>query len=171
MKKSGEKVKINLHKYDSGLDIAVLKSQEFSFTEPSIYITKNPVNLGDEIFALGYPFISSMGNDIKITNGIISSKSGYMGDTKYLQVSSSINPGNSGGPLVDKTGNLVGVVTSKHTQAENSGYVLKMSYLKAFLEENSIDFQISNIKLPEAQKPFSTIADRIASSVFIVFAE
>ena len=75
-----------------------------------------------------------MGNEIKLTTGIISSKTGFMGDVTLYQISAPIQPGNSGGPLFDKRGNLIGIVNAKHKGAENVGYAIKISYLKNIVE-------------------------------------
>lgn len=48
-----------------------------------------------------------MGDEIKLTNGIISSKTGFQGDVTSYQLSAPVQPGNSGGPLFDDKGNIV----------------------------------------------------------------
>ena len=56
------------------------------------------------MFALGYPMSDILGEENKkVTDGIISSKTGYQGDVVTYQISVPIQPGNSGGPLFDKT--------------------------------------------------------------------
>ena len=75
-----------------------------------------------------------MGNEIKLTNGIISSRSGYEGDVTLYQISAPIQPGNSGGPMFDMKGRIVGVVCAKHGGAENASYAIKTSYLKNLVE-------------------------------------
>ena len=97
----------------------------FKFTTSSV---------GEECFVLGYPLISSMGKDIKLTNGIISSKTGFDGNIAQYQISAPVQPGNSGGPLFDKNGNIIGIVQAKHTQAENAGYAIKASYIRNLVE-------------------------------------
>ena len=71
-----------------------------------------------------------MGEEVKLTNGIISSKTGYEGDISMYQISAPVQPGNSGGPLFDSQGNVIGIVSAKLTQAENVGYAIKASYLQ-----------------------------------------
>lgn len=90
--------------------------------------------VGEDVFVLGYPLTSTMGDEIKLTAGIISSKTGFQGDVSLYQISAPIQPGNSGGPLFDSQGNLIGVVNSKHKGAENVGYAIKTSYLKNLVE-------------------------------------
>ena len=50
-----------------------------------------------------------MGKEIKVTEGIISSKSGYNGDITTYQITAPIQAGNSGGPLFDDKGNFIGI--------------------------------------------------------------
>jgi len=86
-----------------------------------------------------------MGDEIKLTDGIISSKSGFKGDITSYQISAPIQPGNSGGPLFDKKGNLVGVVNAKIMGAENVSYAIKSSYLKNLFDQLPISPKLQNI--------------------------
>ena len=120
-------------------DLALLQIIDNSFkgfgTIP--YSVKTTVSeVGEDIFVLGYPLTSTMGDEIKLTTGVISSKTGYQGDVSLYQISAPIQPGNSGGPLFDNKGNLVGIVNAKHKGAENVGYAIKTSYLKNLIESS-----------------------------------
>lgn len=70
-----------------------------------------------------------MGDEVKLTNGIISPKTGFQGDITTYQISVPLQPGNSGGPLLDSKGNVIGIVNAKHIGAENASYAVKSSYL------------------------------------------
>ena len=91
-------------------------------------------DVGEDIFVLGYPMTTTMGEEIKLTTGVISSRTGFQGDVALYQISAPIQPGNSGGPLFDNYGNIIGIVNAKHNGAENVGYAIKASYLKNLLE-------------------------------------
>ena len=56
--------------------------------------------------------LSAMGKEIKVTDGIINSKSGFQGDITTYQISAPIQGGNSGGPLFDDKGNFIGDLRS-----------------------------------------------------------
>ena len=133
-------------------------------------IRKTNANIGEDCFVLGYPLISTMGMDIKLTNGIISAKTGYQGDVSQYQISAPIQPGNSGGPLFDKNGNLIGIVCAKHTEAENAGYAIKVSYLNKLADALS-----ESIVLPQNNRLIGkTLPDqvKIASNyVCVILAE
>lgn len=90
---------------------------------------KTSAEVGEGIFVLGFPLLSTMGDEIKLTNGIISAKTGFMGDVTAYQVSAPIQPGNSGGPLFDNQGNLIGIINAKHVGADNVSYGIKSNYL------------------------------------------
>lgn len=90
--------------------------------------------VGEDVFVLGYPLTSTMGDEIKLTTGIISSKTGFQGDVALYQISAPIQPGNSGGPLFDNKGNVIGIVSAKHSGAENVGYAVKTLYLRNLVE-------------------------------------
>jgi hypothetical protein len=52
---------------------------------------------GEGIFVLGYPMISLMGEEVKLTTVVVSSKTGYQVDITSYQVSAPVQGGNSGG--------------------------------------------------------------------------
>lgn len=90
--------------------------------------------VGESVYALGYPLIETMGEEVKLTTGIISARSGFEGDVTNYQISTPIQPGNSGGPMLDEKGNLVGIICAKHQGAENVGYAIKPSCLYNLIE-------------------------------------
>ncbi len=114
-------------------DLAILKINDPAFkgfgTIP--YKVKTTLDeVGEDIFVLGYPLTATMGEEIKLTTGIISARTGFQGDVSLYQISAPVQPGNSGGPLFDSKGDLIGIVNAKHTEAENVGYAIKTSYLQ-----------------------------------------
>ena len=120
-------------------DLAILKIDDADFKEFGTipYKVKTLMaDVGEEIFVLGYPMTTTMGDEIKLTTGVVSSRTGFQGDVSLYQISAPIQPGNSGGPLFDSQGNLIGIVSAKHTGAENVGYALKASYLRNLMESS-----------------------------------
>ena len=67
------------------------------------------VSLGEQVFTIGYPAPGLFGAEAKFTEGVISSLS-VGGDAGYMQISVPVHPGNSGGPLINASGEVVGVV-------------------------------------------------------------
>lgn len=99
-------------------------------------------DVGTSIFTMGYPLSQILGTEIKITDGIISSKTGFEGDIVTYQITAPIQPGNSGGALFDKNGVLVGITNAVVPSAENVGYAIKTIYLKNLIESAPVYIEI-----------------------------
>lgn len=122
---------------DEKNDLAVIKIEDSRFTTLGTIpynFRKGVADVGENIFVLGYPLTTTMGEEVKLTNGIVSSRTGFKGDITLYQISAPVQPGNSGGPLFDKNGNLLGVINAKHSYAENAGYAIKVSYLISLMD-------------------------------------
>ena len=151
-------------------DLALLKIKDsrFSGFEPIPYKVKTSTSeVGEEIFVLGYPLTSTMGDEIKLTTGVISSKTGFQGDVSLYQMSAPVQPGNSGGPLFDSKGNLIGIVNSKHTGAESVGYAIKASYLSN-LVESSVSFSILPSNNTISSQPLTGKVKAVKNFVFMI---
>lgn len=134
-------------------DLALLQVDDNKFISPGVlpYNLKPDVaEVGESIFTMGYPLTFMLGDEIKITDGIISARSGYQGDSKMYQISAAITYGNSGGPLFDKIGNLLGMNSSviKYKDiAENTGYSIKTSMILNLLNSSNDPIIIENKNL------------------------
>ena len=154
---------------DKQNDLSILKIEDSGFQNlppiPYNFTTKIQ-DTGSEVFTLGYPIAEIMGDEVKFTDGKISSKSGIHGDATVYQISVPIQPGNSGGPLFDTKGNLVGITSSclnrDYFKSENVNYAIKSSYLKALVDAmpHSIRLQdkadIADYPLTEKIKKFQS---------------
>jgi S1-C subfamily serine protease len=102
------------------------------------------VELGNQVFTIGFPNILLQGTEPKFTEGTISSTSGMRDDPRQFQVSAQIQPGNSGGALFDENGNVVGLVVSRlddeatlkltGSSPQNVNYAVKSSYALPLIE-------------------------------------
>lgn len=151
-------------------DLALLKIIDSRFTGFGTIPYKVKTNIsevGEDVFVLGYPLTSTMGDEIKLTTGVISSKTGFQGDVSLYQISAPVQPGNSGGPLFDSKGNLIGIVNSKHTGAENVGYAIKASYLS-----NLVESSVSSSILPSnntiSSQPLTGKVKAVKNFVFMI---
>ena len=107
-------------------------------------------DVGTKVYAYGYPMaLSLMGKEIKVTDGMINSKTGYGGNVTTYQITAPIQPGNSGGPLFDDKGNFIGINSAGLSKdvADNVGYTIKSSYVL-----NLIDVLPKSIDLPSSTK-------------------
>ena len=134
---------------DRDNDLAIIKLKENSIIHNEIpySIKTTSSDVGENVWVLGYPLISTMGNEIKLTTGVISAKSGFENNISMYQISAPLQPGNSGGPVFDEKGNLIGIVCAHHLGTENVGYAIKSAFLKN-LADSSFDVNI----LPHVNK-------------------
>tara|TARA_B110001452_G_scaffold99020_1_gene82021 strand:- start:3058 stop:4449 length:1392 start_codon:yes stop_codon:yes gene_type:complete len=156
-----ESLKAKIKLVDSKNDLAILKIDDPKFSNipiPPYTISQNISDVGTSAFAMGYPLRSTMGDEIKLTNGIISAKTGFQGDISTYQISVPIQPGNSGGPLFNEKGTIIGITSSGHTGAQNANYAIKTNYLFNLLglldkqPELPTTNTVSNKSLPEQVK-------------------
>ena len=114
-------------------DLAILKITDPSFKNllPLPYsIRKTGAKLGEPIFMLGYPK-----QEIVYGEGYVSAKNGYLMDTVNCQISTAANEGNSGSPVITKSGELVGIVTSTETKATGVVFAIKSANIYRAIEE------------------------------------
>jgi S1-C subfamily serine protease len=95
------------------------------------------LKVGQKVLAIGNPF----GLDGTLTTGVISSLGRSIRDQKsvledMIQTDAAINPGNSGGPLLDSSGNVIGVNTAIYGPGGNIGigFAMPISRAKPLLE-------------------------------------
>jgi len=127
---------------DKANDIAILKMA--GVFRPLPVSASSAVKMGDSVFTIGFPNIQMQGRNPKLTRGTISSVSGAQDDPRHFQISVPVQPGNSGGPLIDSSGNVIGLVHAKLDESatlratgalpENVNYALKSSFILALLE-------------------------------------
>ena len=131
-----------LVKADRSNDIALLKAT--GVFHPLPLAGSHDTRLGEPVFTIGFPNTQVQGVEPKLTRGEISSLAGMQDDPRNFQISVPVQPGNSGGMLVNRHGNVVGIVrarlgdltTLRLTGAipQNVNYAVKSSFVSAFLE-------------------------------------
>lgn len=85
---------------------------------------------GDAVVAIGHPF----GLNYTATQGVISKVNRIRDGLKYIQIDAAINPGNSGGPLVNMSGEIIGVNSFIIRGGDNLGFALPVDYLREALQ-------------------------------------
>ncbi len=91
--------------------------------KPLNHGASDTLQVGQKVLAIGNPF----GFDFTLTTGIISALGREIGAPNgrrirnSIQTDAAINPGNSGGPLLDSSGDLIGVNTSIFGDSSNTG--------------------------------------------------
>lgn len=111
---------------DPETDIAVIKI-DTKTPLPTVKLgNSDSAEVGDWVLAIGSPF----GLSQTVSAGIVSAKNRSIDERdasglskqfqRFIQTDAAINPGNSGGPLVDMSGNVVGMNTAIYTQSMGS---------------------------------------------------
>lgn len=100
---------------DISRDIIVVKAE--SLSDYSFFNFKESHKIGEPVFTVG----NVHGEGIAIRDGTISSVTKDPNNPKieFIRYTAATSPGNSGGPLIDQTGNVVGLVFARSNAAEN----------------------------------------------------
>src|SRR5216110_3007795 len=131
----GRTKKAKLIGADSQVDLAVLKIDDPG-VKPLKLGDSDAVQAGDFVVAIGNPF----GFEETVTDGIISSKgrpNRVDGFGDFLQTDAAINPGNSGGPLINLSGEVIGINTaiiSRTGGSQGIGFAIPSNTVRVALE-------------------------------------
>ena len=124
-------------------DIAFLKINGVDNLSPAELGDSATTRVGQEVVAIG----NSLGQyQTTVTSGIISGKgrpitagSEGTGETEsltdLLQTDAAINPGNSGGPLLNRSGQVIGVNTAVAANAQGIGFAIPINATKGALKQ------------------------------------
>jgi S1-C subfamily serine protease len=136
------------------LDLAALKIEG---NAPFAYLPlgdADAMKVGDWVIAIGNPY----GFDHTVTVGVLSAKErpitiqDGVNTRKYenlLQTDASINPGNSGGPLLNLSGEVIGINTAVSSQAQGIGFAIPTSTISGVLDNLKNDTPI-----PKQPQPY-----------------
>ena len=137
-------IKADVVMKDSLNDLAILKVDKWLGSIVYGFNT-DELDVLEDVFAYGYPMTKVLGENIKATNGTISSTTALNNDdNRYYQHTAPIQPGNSGGPLFDIDGNVVGINTLGYTELENVFASVKVEYLSNHMYRLGISNPKSN---------------------------
>jgi hypothetical protein len=116
-------------------DLAFLKIEAVDL--PSIPLgSSTNVQLGEEVLLVGAP----KGLEQTVSNGLIS---GIRLDNgvRVLQTSAAASPGSSGGPLLNRSGEAIGVMSFKLVNGENLNFTIPINYVRGKLETLTLSTQ------------------------------
>jgi putative serine protease PepD len=126
---------------DASTDLAVIKvDAPSSALEPLTFADSNSVAVGDSVVAIGSPF----GLENTVTSGIVSALHRQMTSPNNfsiddsIQTDAAINHGNSGGPLLNSSGQVVGVnaqIESDSGGNDGVGFAIPSNTAKSIVSE------------------------------------
>ena len=143
----GQEFSTRIIKIDEVRDMAILKIDDSDYKPFNFLpyaIKKTDVDLGEELFTLGYPR-----EEIVYNMGYLSAASGFDGDTTSCQLSLNANHGNSGGPVFNKNGDVVGIISGRQTLAQGVTFAIKAKSIFEMINElKKEDTTLQKIKIP-----------------------
>ncbi|MEN9951731.1 MAG: hypothetical protein RLZZ557_1267 [Bacteroidota bacterium] len=130
---AGEDLLAEIVQQDQEADLAILKINDADFTAPKQLpygFSQSQTGLSEFVYTLGYPR-----NEIVYNEGYLSAKTGLDGDTMSCQISISANPGNSGGPVINKNGEIIGILNARQTSANGVVFATKIKQVYRLVEQ------------------------------------
>ncbi|MCL4352259.1 MAG: trypsin-like peptidase domain-containing protein [Firmicutes bacterium] len=125
---NGARYRARIIGVDPPTDLAVIRINA-NHLIPVTFAPSNQIQPGQLVVAIG----NSLGLTHTVTSGIISAKDRVLfrdgWEYHLIQTDAAINPGNSGGPLVNARGQLIGINSSKISQAGIEGIGLPIPHL------------------------------------------
>jgi S1-C subfamily serine protease len=141
----GEEYKATLVYVNPANDIAVLKVTDEQFKKlPALpySIKKTSAELGEQVYMLGFPK-----QEIVYGEGYVSARNGYKMDTIYCQLNTSANEGTSGSPVINKNGEVIGIISSMEANADGVVFAIKPANIFAALEDIKQNEEHASIKI------------------------
>jgi putative serine protease PepD len=130
-------------------DVALIRINNVSGLTPVTFGNSNGLQVGDAVVAIGNALGLAAGTPT-VTSGIVSALGRTVtagGATtsetlnNMIQTDAAINPGNSGGPLLDSSGDVVGMNTAvagtlpDGTSAQNIGFAIPDATIESLLKQ------------------------------------
>ena len=133
---------------DARNDLALIELERGTTDAATIRVGR--VKIGEAATVAGFP-LSGLLSGLNVTTGNVSSLSGIGGDIRLLQITAPVQAGNSGGPLLDASGNVMGVVVSKLNALrvakatgdvpQNVNFAINANVLSSFLDANAVNYK------------------------------
>ena len=158
-------------------DLAILQTK--SRRAPQIApmrVNLRSLRLGDKLNIAGFPGDSGFRGNLVYAQTVLKSMNGPTGEPNFLEFHNSAQKGNSGGPLMDASGNVIGVVTGKAQVIQRgfgvgknamkivkeSDVAITLPYVRPFLSRHGVRFNIAGGGIKHNPK---TIAQKAKKSI------
>ncbi len=172
MRYKGSDYPVEILAADPRRDLAICTT-EIKGTAPAAMREDPEVRLGEKCIAAGFP----REQDFTITDGMVSKLSGENSRAGVLQISAPVHPGSSGGPLIDRYGAVIGVVyggidkgavyaRTNHIP-ENVNFAVALSELTDFLDEEDVDYLVTDDSVHLREEEIAREAVRFTVSIYV----
>lgn len=136
---------------DEASDLALLKISAGEAGAVATFRQGRGIRPGDDVVVVGYPLRSYLASEMHVTTGSVSALAGPGDDRRLIQITAPVQPGNSGGPVLDSTGNVVGVVMAKLDALkvalatgdipQNVNFAVAAGTARAFLDTQDVPYE------------------------------
>lgn len=133
---------------DKTRDLAILKIDDSDFRPLASLpygFKKSSTDLAEPVFTLGFPK-----DEVVYGEGYLSAMTGLKGDTMSSQITISANPGNSGGPVLNRNGEVIGILNARQTTAEGVVFAIKSKHILKTIQELKDADTAAHIKVPSS---------------------
>lgn len=101
---------------DRARDVALLRTE--AGVAPVLAVRRSEPQIGEDVYAVGSPFGAQLSGSL--TRGVLSARR-VLESQPFLQSDVAVSPGNSGGPLLDASGQVIGITQLGITQLGRGG--------------------------------------------------
>ena len=140
-------------------DLAELK---FTTTDvPHLQLgNSNKAVEGEKVLVIGNP----EGLQGSVSDGIISA---FRDNGAYIQITAPISPGSSGSPVLDETGQVIGMATLVYREGQNLNFAISADRIRSYLvyEANKSQAQATPSSTPEAHETENTAQASLVTTV------
>ena len=148
---------------DDVVDLAVVKIDATGLTALP-FANPDTIRVGDQALAFGHALgVTPLKGGLTVTSGIVSNlgRSFFLTGSEHydiIQTDAAINPGNSGGPLVNTSGEMIGVNSAGVTDAQGIGFAINVGIARHVFEDL--------VKYGKSYHPFlGIVADDVTQDV------
>ncbi|MCC7058678.1 MAG: trypsin-like peptidase domain-containing protein [Burkholderiaceae bacterium] len=168
----GDGARLTLLASDAANDLALLKGPPV--IHAAALRAAADARQGEEVLTYGFPLQGMLSSAGQLGAGMVSALAGLRDNPAQLQIDVPVQPGNSGGPLLDRRGQVIGMVVAKLNALrvaqitgdipQNINFAIKLAPVKTLLEANGVQYlrgtdtarTLSNFEIADLARSFTT---------------
>lgn len=136
---------------DAVNDLALVQISGETNATAAIASEPGKLRQGEDIVVFGFPLNSVLSSGGNLTPGVLSALTGLGNNTNQIQITAPIQPGSSGSPVLNRKGEVVGVVSMKLSDSkmakatgsvgQNVNFAVNGQTLKTFLDTHKVAYR------------------------------